>query len=163
MIGKYRERVAQATGQASLEAYCSCTTLKMEVTISFEKSVTINQHRIIPQKTVVFIIGAIKAENLLLMKFMRVFILPSLTSSCSFLAMIGTGGYKRSVSNRHLSRNFICSVSANVAGRSESPNIWFSSWTHISCEIQTKSCLRHSVLQNALPHTSHESMNYVAM
>jgi hypothetical protein len=65
MTGTYRERAAQATGQASLEAYCSCTTLKMEVTISFEKSVTINQHRIIPQKTVVFIISAIKAQNLL--------------------------------------------------------------------------------------------------
>jgi len=65
MIRTNRERAAQATGQASLAAYCSCTTLKVEVTISFEKSVTINQHRIISQKTVVFIICAIKAHDLL--------------------------------------------------------------------------------------------------
>jgi hypothetical protein len=65
VIETYRERAAQATGQASHEAYCSGTTLKMEVTISFEKSVTINQHRIITQKPVVFIIGAIKEQNLL--------------------------------------------------------------------------------------------------
>ena len=40
-------------------------TLKLEAKISFEKSVTINQHRILSQKTVVFIIGAIKEQNLL--------------------------------------------------------------------------------------------------
>ena len=139
LIGTYRERAAQAIGQMSHATCCSCTTLNMEIASSFEKSVTINGHRIISQKTVVFNIGAIKAQNLLNLlqtEFMRVFVLPSLTSSCSFLAMAGTGGYRRRVSSRHLSRNFISSVSANVAGRSESPNIWFSSWTHISCKIQ---------------------------
>jgi hypothetical protein len=65
MIGTYRERAAQATGQASHAAYCSCTTLKVEVKSSLKQSVIINQHRIIFQKTVVFIIGAIKAQNLL--------------------------------------------------------------------------------------------------
>jgi len=65
MIATYRERAAQATGQASHEAYCSGATLKLEAKISFEKSVTINQHRILSQKTVVFIIGAIKEQNLL--------------------------------------------------------------------------------------------------
>lgn len=139
MIGTYREGQFRQLGQASHTTYGSCTTLKIEVASSFEKSVTINEHRIISQETVVFIIGATKTQNLLNLlrtEFMRVFVLPSLTSSCSFLAMTGTGGYRRRVSSRHLSRNFICSVSANVAGRSESPNIWFSSWTHISCKIQ---------------------------
>jgi len=65
MNGTYRERAAQATGQASHAAYCSCTTLKVEVKSSFKKSVIINQHRIISQKTVVFITGAIEAQNLL--------------------------------------------------------------------------------------------------
>jgi hypothetical protein len=65
MIGAYRERAVQTTGQASHAAYCSCTTLKMGAKSTFEKSVTINQHRIISQKTVVFIIGDIKAQNIL--------------------------------------------------------------------------------------------------
>jgi len=65
MIAAYRERAAQATGQASHETYSSGTTMKLEAKISFEKSVTINQHRIISQKTVVFIIGVIKEQNLL--------------------------------------------------------------------------------------------------
>ena len=140
MIWMYKERAAQATGQASRATYCSFTTLKMEVASVLEKSLTIIEHRIISQKTVVFIIGAIKAQNLLYLlrtEFKRVFLLPSLMSSCTFLAMTGTGGYRRRVSSRHLSRNFISSVSAKVTGRSESPNIWFSSWTHISCKIQT--------------------------
>lgn len=47
-------------------------------------------------------------------------------------AMSGTGGYNLRVSMRHLSRYFISSVSWKVAGRSESPKIWSSSWITFS-------------------------------
>lgn len=54
---------------------------------------------------------------------------PSLTFSLICLEIIGTGGYMRNVSMMHLSMYFICNVSWNVTGLSESPNIEYSSST----------------------------------
>lgn len=54
---------------------------------------------------------------------------PSLTFSLICLEISGTGGYMRNVSIMHLSMYFICNVSWNVTGLSESPNIEYSSST----------------------------------
>lgn len=56
----------------------------------------------------------------------------SFTFSLSWREIIGTGGYMRNVSMMQRSRYFICNVSWNVTGRSESPNIEYSSSTTFS-------------------------------
>lgn len=85
---------------------------------------------------------------------------PSFTFSLIWREMIGTGGYMRNVSMMHRSRYFICSVSWNVTGLSESPNIEYNSSTtfcwngdenYISATSKTATVTQKSARKIVLP------------